>query len=190
MTDGAEGAAAVGPEYWGGALEACRQYLLLVAGERIGNDLHAKGGASDLVQETFLEAQRDLERFRGRSPDELRLWLRRILLNNVSNFARRYRTAGKRRVSGEVSLEAARGAGFDVATDSSSSPVGHAIRREQAEAVARSLERLSERERNLIVWHHRERCTFEEIGQRLGLSADAARVAWARAVKRLQGLIR
>ncbi|MGD9853806.1 MAG: hypothetical protein AB7U20_02545 [Planctomycetaceae bacterium] len=32
-------------------LEECRQYLLLVANEELGDDLRAEGGASDLVRE-------------------------------------------------------------------------------------------------------------------------------------------
>ena len=40
-------------------MEACRLYLLSIADRRLDEDLRAKGGTSDLVQETFLEAQRD-----------------------------------------------------------------------------------------------------------------------------------
>src|SRR5262249_45736682 len=39
--------------------EAYRGYLLVLAQRELDPDLRAKGGASDLVQETFLEAQRD-----------------------------------------------------------------------------------------------------------------------------------
>src|SRR5262249_35643200 len=83
-------------EALGQALETCRNYLLLIAGRQLDSDLHAKGGASDLVQETFLEAQRDFGRFQGSSEGELQAWLRQILLNNVANFTRRYRGTGKR----------------------------------------------------------------------------------------------
>src|SRR5438445_4152014 len=41
----------------GRVLEACRRYLLFVARHELNEDLQAKGGASDLVQETFLEGQ-------------------------------------------------------------------------------------------------------------------------------------
>ena len=47
-------------EALGEALESCRAYLLLVANRELDDDLQAKGAPSDLVQETFLEAQRDL----------------------------------------------------------------------------------------------------------------------------------
>src|SRR5262249_46344878 len=92
-------------EALGEVLEACRAYLLLVANKEIDPQLQAKGGASDLVQETFLEAQRAFGRFQGTTADELRAWLRQLLLHNVADFGRRYRGTGKRRVEREVRLE-------------------------------------------------------------------------------------
>src|SRR5262249_54728266 len=85
----------------GRVLEVCRRYLLLIADRQLDADLRAKGGASDLVQETFLEAQRDFAQFAGNSEEELRAWLRRMLLNNLGNFTRRYRATGKRAVGRE-----------------------------------------------------------------------------------------
>ena len=60
----------------GHLLECCRQYLLSVANAELDAHLRTKAGASDLVQETFLEAVRIVDRFHGDSLEELRLWLR------------------------------------------------------------------------------------------------------------------
>ena len=87
----------------GQVLEACRAYLLLIAREQLEPALQAKGSASDLVQQTFLEAQKDLPRFQGSSPEALLGWMRRLLLNNLSNFRRDFHR-DKRRASREVSL--------------------------------------------------------------------------------------
>src|SRR5437870_8261643 len=78
-------------EALGQALEAFRDYLLAVANQKLDPVLRAKGGASDIVQETFLEAQRDLAQFAGTTGAELKAWLVRLLLNNVANFARHYK---------------------------------------------------------------------------------------------------
>src|SRR5262249_58653458 len=78
-------------EALGQALDACRQYLLIVARRELDPELQAKGSASDLGQETFLEAHRDFGQFQGGSADELRAWLRQLLLHNLANFARSYR---------------------------------------------------------------------------------------------------
>ncbi|MBW3600464.1 MAG: RNA polymerase factor sigma-70, partial [Planctomycetes bacterium] len=61
----------------GGALEACRAYLLLIANRELPAEVRQKMGASDVVQETFIEAQRDLRQFLGQSEEELLAWLRR-----------------------------------------------------------------------------------------------------------------
>src|SRR5437879_7391033 len=92
-------------EALGQALEACRGYLLVIAEQELAPELRAKGGASDLVQQTFLDAQRDFAVFRGSSEAELRSWLRRILLDNLANFHRRYRQTAKRWIGHEVALE-------------------------------------------------------------------------------------
>jgi len=68
----------------GRILEACRGYLLLVAEQDLDQDLRAKGGASDLVQQTFLEAHGAFGQFRGGSEDEVLAWLRHLLRNNLT----------------------------------------------------------------------------------------------------------
>src|SRR5262245_17814694 len=81
------------PRALGQLLEAFRPYLLTIAREEMDSVLLPKAGASDLVQETFLEAQRDLGVFRGQSEPELLAWLRQILLHNLANFGRHYQDA-------------------------------------------------------------------------------------------------
>jgi len=88
-----------------GRLEGCRQYLLMVANEVIGPALQAKVGASDLVQDTFLEAQRHLGVFRGRTRAELRGWLRKILECRLANIRRSYQATEKRATRKEVAIE-------------------------------------------------------------------------------------
>lgn len=63
-------------EALGQSLEPFREYLLEVARQAVAPALKPKGGASDLVQETFLEAQRLFPRFDGGSSAQLRAWLR------------------------------------------------------------------------------------------------------------------
>ena len=176
------------PKELGKVMEGCRNYLLLVANQEIDPGLKTKAGASDIVQETFLEAQRDLGRFEGRSQREMKNWLRRILLNNVSNFIRRYRKSRKRQVNREVSLDAdwTNGGGGHELAGSSLSPSGQAIRLEQEVAVERALGRLKERDRQVLIWRSQEHHAWDEIGRRLGGSPGMARKAWVRAVERLR----
>lgn len=175
-------------EALGQALEMCRNYLLLVAREHLDADLQAKGGASDLVQETFLEAQRDFAQFKGNTEAELLAWLRQILLHNVANFTRRYRATSKRAVSREVALQtndSANLAGVEPAA-AGLTPGSEAIEREQSEALKMALERLPEDYRQVIGYRYLEGRSFEEIGPLMNRSADAVRKLWARAMDRLR----
>jgi RNA polymerase sigma-70 factor (ECF subfamily) len=175
-------------EALGQALEAYRDYLLAIADRELHADLRAKGGASDLVQDTFLEAQRDFARFRGSTEEELRGWLRALLQHRLANFARQYRQTQKRGLEREVALDAgdssaAAGGGLAAPTPTPSQEV---MANEQAEAVRRCLERLPEDYRTVISLRYQEDLSFEEIGRRMQRSAEAARKLWWRAVERLQ----
>src|ERR1700730_6102303 len=79
------------PEAMGQVLDACRGYLLSIASQELDPQLQAKGGASDLVQETLLHAVRGFGHFDGATEAELLAWLRRLLLNNLIDFKRLYR---------------------------------------------------------------------------------------------------
>src|SRR5438477_4457576 len=144
-------------EALGQALEHCRRYLLLVARQHLDPELQGKGGASDLVQETFLEAQRDFACFQGTSEAELLAWLRRLLLNNLSNFSRRYRDTSKRDVAREVVLEADDPSGRRgeiLATGPS--PSSHVLRQEQAQVLQRALQRLPDDHRRVICLRYQD----------------------------------
>jgi len=58
--------------------------------------LKAKVDASDLVQQTLLEAHRGLENFRGTTEAEWLGWLRRIVVHNAADFVRRFHGVEKR----------------------------------------------------------------------------------------------
>jgi RNA polymerase sigma-70 factor (ECF subfamily) len=174
-------------EALGRLLEACRPYLLLVATQELSSDLRSKVGASDLVQDTFLEAQRDFARFRGHTKEELLGWLRRALLHNLANVTRHYRATDKRDVAREISPDDVPPGALPAAP--TESPSAQAMARERDEGLARALAQLPEDYRRVVGWRNYERASFEEIGRRLGRSPEAARKVWARAVERLQQIL-
>ena len=147
-------------------------------------------GASDIVQDTFLAAGRDIEQFRGAGPAELRGWLNGILKHLIINTRRRYRGTGKRRVGREIAGgrggERAGETGGATISASATSPSGRAMRQERELALHRVLMGLPEHYRQVIEWHHQERLSFEAIAGRLGVSAEAARKVWGRALLRLR----
>jgi RNA polymerase sigma-70 factor (ECF subfamily) len=172
----------------GQVLEGCRDYLLLVANKELDPALQAKGGASDLVQQTFLEAQRDFAHFHGTSEAELLAWMRRLLLHNLADFTRSYRDTGKRQAGLERPLET------DSTTntpegglaDSTLTPSGQVMAREQDAALERAMQQLPEDYRRVLNWRYQEERSFEEIGELLQRTPNAARKLWLRAVERLR----
>lgn len=168
--------------------ELCRDYLLLIANREMENRLKSKAGASDLVQETILEAYRGFERFRGESEAEFYCWIRRILKNNLSNFTRCYGETHKRRASLEVPIEEVVDRGGDP-PDDGDSPSEVAIRHELERDIGRFLGQLPSHYREVLLLRHWEELTFEEIAIVTGRTADAARMLWWRAVDRLSRLL-
>src|SRR5438270_9829890 len=135
-----------GDDVLGSLLEMYRNYLRLLARIEIGQRLQGKADASDLVQETFLEAHRNFARFRGTSEAELTRWLRQILAAKLADLFRRYLGTQGRDVRLERAIEDA----FDrssVLLDRGlvavqSSPSQQAARREQAVLLADALGQL------------------------------------------------
>ena len=169
-------------------IEAFRKYLLKVANRRLDPALFARGGASDLVQETLAEANRDADQFHGETEAELKSWLRTILRHNLANFARRHR-ARRRQVGREVPLDPSTSSGETARLDFQApgpTPSRLAEDHELAEAVKAAVAKLPERDQQLIHWRHHDDLGFDEIGTRLGESADTARKAYGRAVLKLQ----
>ena len=74
----------------GQLLEQHRGYLALLARLQIGRRLQGKVDASDLVQETFLEAHRNFGLFRGSNETAFVGWLRQILATNLAQSCRHY----------------------------------------------------------------------------------------------------
>ena len=171
----------------GELLETCRAYLLHVANQEMDPLLRPKAGPSDLVQQTFLEAQRDFDRFDGLTPDALLAWLRQVLRNNVNNFARGFRNTAKRDVAREIALASAAKTDYGQwAAADSGTPSRFVMAREHLQHMDRALAGLEPDYRQVILYRHRDENTFEEIGQRLGRSANAARKLWVRAIQRLR----
>jgi RNA polymerase sigma-70 factor (ECF subfamily) len=180
--------AALGP-----LLELYRNYLHLLARTQIDLHLGRRANPSDLVQETFLEAFRDFDSFRGGSVGEFRAWLRRILVHNLGRLVAAQVTATKRSVRREVSLRGSLAAlerstsRFDQSLVSSwSSPSAREERLEVAAILADQLAKLPARQREVIVLRNLEGLSFDEVAEKMGATAGAVRMLWLRALARLK----
>lgn len=174
------------PDALGRALDACRAYLLLVAEKELAPDLRAKGGASDLVQQTFLEAHTDFHQFRGGSREELLAWLRTLLANNLSNFHRHWRGTAKRDADRERPIGLDGGSNAAAPAADTPTPSATVAEAERALAVRRAMAKLPPDQQDVLNLRYESDLSFEDVAARLGRTPAAARQLWARAVARLE----
>jgi len=171
----------------GRVLQGCRAYLLTVANAELDADLVVKGGASDLVQESLMEAQQAFGAFAGSDEEEFLHWLRRILKNNLVDLVRRYRGTLARNIGQEVRLDRSGATPLrQQLTAGGGSPLEGLLALEKSLALEAGLARLPEEYRRVIDLRHMQGQTFPQIGAALGKSAEAARKVWFRALRQLR----
>jgi len=169
--------------------ELCRSYLGLVARAQVETWLRVKVDASDLVQQTMLEAHRDFDRFHGSSEKEWLAWLRRILAHNAADFVRRYRGAAKRGAAREIPFRdpaesGARGAPEPAAPDGT--PSQELLRLDTELRVAAAVAQLSPDYQEVVLLRNLQRLPFDEVARRMDRSRPAAQMLWMRAMKKLR----
>jgi RNA polymerase sigma-70 factor, ECF subfamily len=172
--------------------EECRAYVGVVARAQVESWLRQKVDASDLIQQTLLEAHRALGDFQGTTEAEWLAWLKRILSHNAADFVRRYRGTAKRQARREVPLHVQTAGASDFfrdPADPGESPSQAFMKKEQELAVAQAMAQLSDDYREVIMLRNLQRLPFDEVAERMGRSRPAAQMLWMRAVRRLQELL-
>jgi RNA polymerase sigma-70 factor (ECF subfamily) len=166
--------------------ESCRNYLLLIANRDLGRDIQAKIGASDLVQETFLQAQQIFDRFDGSSRTELAAWLAQILEFKLAQTKRRFVGTRMRDINREETLRSVNEADIrDPRALEQPSPIEVAAQFEELERLQAALDRLPADYRLVIELRKLRDQSFAEIGRALNRTPDAARSTFVRALLRL-----
>jgi RNA polymerase sigma-70 factor, ECF subfamily len=168
-------------------------YLKLLVMTQLDSRLRSRVSPSDIVQESFFEAHRDFEQFRGHSTGEFVAWLRRIVVNNILRVVEQHLLTEKRDVRREISIEEI-GRRLEQSTvrletllvEAADSPSRCAVRREDEIMLADALAELPADYRDVIVLRHIEGLPFEEVAQRMDRTAGAVRMLWLRALKKLR----
>jgi RNA polymerase sigma-70 factor (ECF subfamily) len=171
------------------SFEQYRAYLHLLARLQLDRRLQVKVDASDIVQQTLLQAVRGASEFRGRTEAEKAAWLRQILANTLANT---FRDLGRQRrdVRRERSIQAAveqSSARLEswLAADQTS-PSQYAIRSEQAVQLAAALSNLPEAQREALTLHHLHEWTLDRVAEHLGRSPAAVAGLIKRGLKSLR----
>jgi len=173
-------------------LEQYRPYLRTLARMQIEPKLQSKIDASDIVQQTMIEAHRGLNNFRGENDCELGGWLRRIMARNLADEVRKHRR-DKRDAGLEQSMQAA-------LTNSSmcmerylaggiSSPDQRAMKNEQLLSLATAMEALPDDQRLAVTLHHLQAMTAAQVAVQMGRTEIAVAGLLRRGLKRLRELM-
>jgi RNA polymerase sigma-70 factor (ECF subfamily) len=143
--------------------------------------------AADTVQEVFLKVYRGIDKFQGNS--SLKTWVFRIAVHEGCNFRRWWR----RHRWWEQALDAPAGPADDDTlaerlVDRGRSPFDDAVCGETRQRISMALEKIPESYRTAVVLRDLEDCSYEEIGEILGVSLGTvkSRVARGREALRTQ----
>ncbi len=179
-------------EAMGQLFEVCQKYLLLIANQDLNPKIMQKFGASDVVQQTMLIANRQLPEFRGSTKGEFLAWMKRILINECRSSTRRYAATAKRSVSKERPVTSGRGSeqtDFDL-RDPHLTPSTQASLEEQTALMQKALLELGLQDRGVIEMRNWQELSFSVIGDKLGKTEEAARKIWSRAILKLEKRLR
>src|SRR5262249_27751702 len=153
-----------------------------------GRRFRGKADPDDLVQETFLAAVAAADDFRGQTEAELLGWLKAILTSRVLKLADRFDAAARdvrREHPVAIGPQSGSAPGWAPAT-AQSPPRRPARRQETAARVAAPLAALPPDYREVLVLRNIEGLTFPEIAARMGRTAGAVTMLWARAVRQFR----
>ena len=157
-------------------------YLLLIANGEMRENVQAKFGASDVVQNSLLEAHAGIHRFRGSTEAEMRAWLKQIVIHNLADEGRRYTSTQSRSVHRERSLDV-----IVTPLRTEGSGIGKSIEIESENLkLAEAISLLTARQQRVVEGRHRFGYSFKEIAEQVGVAEVTARQIWARALKQLK----
>jgi RNA polymerase sigma-70 factor (ECF subfamily) len=163
-------------EALGRLLEAQRAALHRLAERQLVGRIAVRVDASDIIQQTFLEAHRSFQQFAGANARELAAWLQRIMDHKVAGAIRDHALLQKRNVRRDRSMDDSHGgmASLKQQLDAGlSSPSQKAIRGEEAQRLAQALTVLPDDQREAVRLRHLEGWALADIARHLGRSSAA-----------------
>jgi len=158
-----------------GALERFRPVLVTIAEAMISPAYRGNIEASDLVQQTLLEAHASAEVLDPLSEGPFFGWLRKALQNNMLDAVKHLNTQKhdiSRRLR-ESELEESFARLEQVLAGDGTSPSQRASRNEQIATMLSSLQELPDKQRMAVIMKHLQGLSLEEVAASLDLSESA-----------------
>ncbi len=137
-------------------------------------NLYNRVSAEDVCQEVFIRAWKAMPRFSLRDGGTFQAFLFRIARNLIIDLSRK-----KKEVSIEKVEELASGEDL----------IENYSRRDEIESVKKALEKLEEKDRQIIILRYFEDLSHAEVAKVIGIKEGALRVRTMRLLKKLKELI-
>jgi RNA polymerase sigma-70 factor, ECF subfamily len=175
-------------------IERHREALRRMVAGRMDRRMAARVDASDIVQETLVEAHRRLQEYIADGTMPFHLWLRHIARDRLIDAHRRHR-AQRRDVGREQAMHApgtAERSSLDLAAqlcDLELTPAAQALKKELELRFWAAIDELDEPDREIILMRHQEQLGNSEVAEILGLSQPAAGMRYLRAIRRLRTVL-
>jgi RNA polymerase sigma-70 factor (ECF subfamily) len=178
-------------EALGQLLERHRPKLERAVARRLDRRVRSRLDASDIVQETQLEATQRIDDYLAERPMPFHLWLMRAAHQRLLKAERRHLQTAKRSIDREIPLPENTSLHLVASlAGSSGSPSNRAARQEAATQVRRTLARLPEADREIITLRNFEGLSNGEASCLLDINPEAAKKRYTRALLRLRDFLR
>ncbi|MAT15974.1 MAG: RNA polymerase factor sigma-70 [Planctomyces sp.] len=170
-------------------LEQYRPYLHMLTRNQFETWMQSKNDASDIVQESMIDACRGLQQFRGETEAEWLAWLKQIVAHNLQDQVRHFKGAAKRDINLEKSWNytpAGASGEFERAPDADEPrPSQIVMQSEREQLLAIAISRLSDDYREVIRLRNLQRLPFNEVAERMNRTRTATQMLWTRAMVKL-----
>ncbi len=149
-----------------------RPYLKILTQRAVDGRLQARIDDSDLVQQTYLSAIKNFEKFDGKEEAQFIAWLRKIHERNIQDTIRRHLGSDKRSIKHERDAEAGGNEGglFHLET---LSPSQRVMQAEEAVRLAEVMGSIPEDQREAVRLRHLEGWSLAELEKHFDRSETA-----------------
>ncbi len=167
--------------------ERQRERLVRMVHFRLDPRLVGRIDAEDVVQETFLEAEKRIGAFRS-DDKPFFVWIRLVAQQTLIDLFRKHVGAKMRAAGREISAPAS-GTLSGLFVGHLTSPSQAALREELKQKVEAALASMDEIDREVLLLRHFEELSNKEAAAVLGIQENAASNRYVRALVRLKGLL-
>lgn len=170
-----------------------REKLRRLVEIRMDQRIAARVDASDVVQESLLDASLRLDKYLDDRPLPFYLWLRQLTLDRIHRMHRTHLRAQKRSVAREIEGAPCDNSSRELASffaDKVETASKIAERAEQQRILDRAVEELPSTDREVLILRYLEQMSPVEASEVLGISPNSFAQRHVRAVQRLRTLMK